>query len=127
MKAVAFSEHGGLEVLKWMDLPDPKPQNGEVLIKVEACGLNHLDIWARQGWPGLTIPMPHISGCEVVGTIAEVGKNVAGWKVGQRVLVSPGLSCRQCDRCKEGRESLCREFGVMGFIRQGGYAEYTTA
>ena len=127
MKAVAFEHHGNLDVLQWMDLPDPRPTDGEVLIKVEACGVNHLDVWMREGWPGLHIPMPHISGCEVVGTIAELGKNVRGWNVGQRVLVSPGLSCRQCDRCRTGHESLCSHFGVMGFIRQGGYAELTTA
>lgn len=127
MKAIAFTEHGELDVLRKVELPDPRPLAGEVLIKVEACGLNHLDIWIRQGWPGISIPMPHILGCEVVGTIAEFGSDVAGWKVGERVLVSPGQVPGESTPGYEGRESLDPKYEVTGFQRQGGYAELTTA
>ncbi|MBI4211976.1 MAG: alcohol dehydrogenase catalytic domain-containing protein, partial [Deltaproteobacteria bacterium] len=127
MKAIAFTEHGDLNVLQLMQLSDPEPAADEVLIKVEACGLNHLDIWIRQGWQGLSVPMPHIGGCEVVGKISALGKNVSGWNVGEHVLVSPGQSCGGCERCLEGRESLCPQFSVMGTSRQGGFAEFTTA
>lgn len=127
MKSIAFTEHGSLDVLQLMDLPEPKPQAHEVLIKVEACGLNHLDIWTREGWQGLSVPMPHILGNDVVGTVQEVGNKVQCWKKGERVLVAPGQGCNQCVRCKAGQESLCANFQMMGLQRQGGYAEYTTA
>lgn len=127
MKAIAFTEHGGVEVLREMELPTPTPSEGEVLIKVEACGLNHLDLWLRRGWQGLQVSFPHISGCEVVGTIAGLGKGVKGWREGERVLVSPGQGCGRCGRCKDGRESLCPHYTVVGFGRPGGYAQYTTS
>ncbi|OGQ45522.1 MAG: alcohol dehydrogenase [Deltaproteobacteria bacterium RIFCSPLOWO2_02_FULL_44_10] len=127
MKAIAFTEHGDLDVLKKMDLPDPKLLDDEALIQVEACALNHLDIWTRQGWPGLEVPMPHILVCEVVGTIVALGKKVSGWKEGERVLVSPGQIPGDPTPGYEGRESLDPKYQVMGFQRQGGYAEFTTA
>ena len=123
MKAVIFQRHGGLEVLKHTEMPTPKIKEDEVLIEAEACGLNHLDIWIRQGLPGVSIPMPHIAGCEVVGRVAKVGSKFAHIKTGSRVLVAPGISCGQCPACQAGRESLCRNFKIIGQQVNGGYAE----
>ncbi|MCM8811631.1 MAG: zinc-binding dehydrogenase [Candidatus Omnitrophica bacterium] len=122
MKAVFFQQHGGLDVLRYGDIPAPSPGEGEVLVKVEACGLNHLDLWMRQGLPGIKIPMPHISGSEVVGTVYAAPAN--GFQKGQRVLVAPGISCSTCSACSAGRESLCQKFRIVGLQTNGGYAEY---
>ncbi len=124
MKAVLFDQHGGLEVLKYTDTPVPKFEETEALVQVEACGLNHLDLWVRQGLPGVQIPMPHIVGSEIVGKVAKVGPKVTQVKPGQRVLVVPGIHCGSCPVCQAGRESLCREFKIIGLQTNGGYAEY---
>ena len=86
MRAMAFAQHGGVEVLELMDLPTPVPDDDEVLVQVKACALNHLDLWVRQGLP-TKIPMPHIGGCETAGVIAEAGKKVKTVQVGQRVQI----------------------------------------
>ncbi|MSQ77212.1 MAG: alcohol dehydrogenase [Nitrospiraceae bacterium] len=124
MKAVVFHEHGGPEKLKYEDRPDPQIKPDEVLVRVKACALNHLDIWIRQGIPAYQIPLPHISGCDVAGQIERVGSQVWGVKVGQKVFVSPGLNCGNCDECKVGHDNLCPSFGVFGAKTDGGYAEF---
>jgi len=92
MQAVIFHEHGGPDQLKYEEVSDPKILPDEVLIRVKACALNHLDIWIRQGIPAYQIPLPHISGCDVAGLVEQVGTAVPGVEVGDRVFVSPGLS-----------------------------------
>ncbi len=92
MKAIRFHEHGGPEVLKYEDAPDPEILANEVLVKVKACALNHLDIWVRGGVPGWSIPMPHIAGSDISGEVAEVGSLVTRVKVGDPVLLCPGVS-----------------------------------
>ncbi len=125
MKAVRFHEHGGPEVLKYEDAPDPVIGPHEVLVRVRACALNHLDVWARQGMPGLKIPLPHISGSDIAGEVAAVGSIVTRIKPGQRVVVSPGISCGQCPHCLSGRDNLCASYQIIGGYRiDGGYAEY---
>src|SRR5579863_77392 len=99
MKAVVFTEHGGPEVLKYTDAPDPKPRADEVLVRVRACALNHLDLWIRKGIPGIQIPMPHINGSDIAGEIATVGELVTGIRVGEKVLLQPGISCGRCAAC----------------------------
>ncbi|RLC61386.1 MAG: hypothetical protein DRI80_08835, partial [Chloroflexota bacterium] len=81
MKALCFYEHGELDVLQYTDVPDPEPGPGQVLIRVRACALNHLDIWIRRGWPGLKLEMPHWTGADVAGEIAALGEGVSGWEV----------------------------------------------
>ncbi len=125
MKAVIFKEHGEVDRLIYTDFDEPKPGKGEVKIKVEACALNHLDIWVRLGGRPVSMPMPHISGSDVAGTVAEVGEDVEGIEVGQRVVAAPGLSCGQCEHCLTNNDSACDEFKLLGFQVQGGYAEYT--
>lgn len=124
MKAVLFREHGGPEKLSYEDLPIPIVGAGEVLIRVKACALNHLDIWIRQGNPAYPIPLPHVSGSDIAGVVEQVGAQVEGVIVGARVFVSPGLSCWTCENCLAGRDNFCSTFGIIGAKTHGGYAEY---
>lgn len=127
MKAIIFDKHGGPEILQYRDVPKPKIGDDEVLIEVKACALNHLDIWIRNGMPGIQIPLPHILGCESAGVVQEKGKKVKNVKIGDSVLIAPGVSCGRCEFCKKDRDSLCPDFNIMGFRRDGGYAEFVKA
>lgn len=124
MKAVIFKEHGGTEKLSYEDLPVPTIGPEEVLVRVKACALNHLDIWIREGNPAYPIPLPHVSGSDIAGLVERVGDHVEGVTAGQRVLVSPGLSCWKCEACLAGRDNFCRSFGIIGAMTHGGYADY---
>jgi NADPH:quinone reductase-like Zn-dependent oxidoreductase len=126
MLAMAFATHGDVNVIEEMDVQAPELAEDEVLVQVKACALNHLDLWMRQGLP-FKIPMPHISGCDVTGVVAKVGGSVRGFKEGQRVMVSPSQSCRQCSWCSAGEDSMCSEFRIHGLQTQGGLAEFTKA
>ena len=126
MRAMAFAQPGGPDVLQLMDLPMPQLEEDEVLVEVRACALNHLDLWVRQGMPA-KIPMPHIGGCEVAGLVKEMGRRVQGLSAGQRVLISPGQSCMRCDWCNQGLDSCCDDFHIMGYQTQGGFAEFAKA
>lgn len=127
MKAVVFYENGGVENLTHTDMEKPKISPYEVLVKVKACALNHLDIWVRQGLPGVEIPMPHIPGSDIAGEVAEVGMEVKKFRVGDKVLVAPGVRCRKCVYCITNNDSMCNSFKIMGFQVQGGYAEFAKA
>jgi len=127
MKAVVINEHGSIDKLVYTDFAEPEISPSEVLVKVNACGINHLDIWVREGIPGITISLPHILGCEITGEIARVGSAVKGLSVGQRVLIAPGINCGRCEYCLSSSDSLCHEFRIMGFQVDGGYAEYAKA
>jgi NADPH:quinone reductase-like Zn-dependent oxidoreductase len=124
MKALAFNEHGGIEKLNYQDVPDPKIGPGEVLVKVRACGLNHLDLFVREGIPGLKLPLPFWSGCDIAGDVADVGADVQGVKVGDRGAVNPNLNCGRCEYCGRGEDSLCVSYGIVGEHTYGGMAEY---
>ena len=124
MKAVRFHEHGGIDVLKFEDAPEPKINADEVLVRVRACALNHLDLWLRMGLRGTDLSMPHIVGSDIAGDVAEVGSLVTHVKVGDRVLLSPGIGCGNCHACCCGLESTCREYTLFGAGVDGGYAEY---
>ena len=124
MKAIVFSAHGGPEVLQYTEAPEPRINATEVLVRVRACALNHLDLWVRRGIPGVPIPLPHIPGSDISGEVAKVGDLVKRVKVGQKVLLAPGISCGQCVRCLGGEESLCREYNLFGYMVDGGCAEY---
>ncbi|MBI3009718.1 MAG: zinc-binding dehydrogenase [Candidatus Omnitrophica bacterium] len=127
MKAVIFRKHGGPEVLEFTEVPDPSAGPGEILVRVKACSLNHLDIWIRQGIPTYRISLPHISGCDVSGVVESLGSEVSGFSVGDRVVLGPGLSCGRCDGCKRGEDNLCPDFGIRGAATDGGYAQLTRA
>jgi NADPH:quinone reductase-like Zn-dependent oxidoreductase len=124
MKAVRFHHHGGPDVLEFEDAPDPKIQANEVLVRVKACALNHLDLWLRVGVAAWKLPMPHIVGSDIAGEVAEVGALVTRVKPGHRVLLSPGISCGQCEACFKGLDSACRSYTLFGVLVDGGYAEY---
>ena len=124
MRAVIFKEHGDIDRLICTDVPEPKIGPDEVLIRVKACALNRLDIWTRQGMPGITIPLPHILGCDISGEVEKIGADVKGLTQGARVLVAPGISCGKCKHCQSGWDSLCNEYKIVGFQVDGGYAEF---
>lgn len=127
MKAVRFEQHGGPEVLQYGDVPEPKINAGEVLVKVRACALNHLDIFLRAGIPGWKIPLPLIPGSDISGEVVEVGELVKGVTVGQKVMLNAGISCRNCPACAAGDDNLCRSYHVFGSGEDGGYAELVKA
>lgn len=123
MKAVIFRQHGGPEVLEYTDVPEPQIRANEVLVEVKACALNHLDIWVRGGLPGIEIPLPHILGDDVAGIVKQVGELVTWVKAGDEVMVQPGVSCGHCEACLSGNDNFCREYDIIGYRRDGGYAE----
>ncbi len=123
MKAIAIREHGGPEVVKVEDLPEPRPGPGQVVVAVKAAALNHLDIWVRKGWAGLKLAFPHVLGSDVAGVVEAVGPGVEGTKPGDAVVVNPSLGCGRCERCLSGRENLCRRFAILGEHVSGGMAE----
>src|SRR5713101_2841465 len=124
MKAIVFQKHGGPEVLQYTDAPEPVPGPRDVLVRVRACALNRLDLWVRQGLPGVAIPLPHIPGSDVAGEIAQVGRDVTRMKPGEKVVLAPGVTCGRCVACLSGRDNLCREFTNLGYMIDGGCAEY---
>ena len=121
MKAVRIHQFGGPEVLTYEDVPDPQLRNDQVLVRVRACALNHLDIWVRKGLPG--VKLPHILGSDVAGEVVEAGQYVGGFKTGQRVLLAPMHYCRQCEKCVAGLQNQCRAFTVLGNGVDGGNCE----
>lgn len=107
MKALVIERQGGVEHLAWRDWPDPELRPGDVLVRVRAVGLNHLDVFVRRGMPGFPVKTPFISGGDIVGEVAATGAGASGWRVGERVAVHP----------------MTPE-GMMGEAIQGGMAEF---
>ena len=129
MRAALFRRHGGPEVMEVGDLPDPVPGPGEVLVRVRAAALNHIDLWLRAGLPALPLSLPHVLGGDICGVVAALGPGVtalAGRGVGDRVVLNPGLSCGRCAACLEGRDPFCPEYRLLGEQSQniGGQAEF---
>jgi NADPH:quinone reductase-like Zn-dependent oxidoreductase len=124
VRAVYLEGFGGPDVLTFGDRPAPSPKAGEALVRVRACGINHLDLWVRGGLRGLEPEMPHILGSDIVGEVAELGAGVTHLTVGQKTLVNPTLSCGHCTACANGDDNLCRAYDVLGRKRNGGYAEF---
>ena len=123
MRAVIFEQHGGPDVLKLAEVPDPQIKANEVLVEVRACALNHLDVWVRNGLPGIKIPLPHILGNDVAGVVRKVGELVTWVKAGDEVMLQPGVCCGHCAECLAGRDNMCDEYDIIGYRRDGGYAE----
>lgn len=126
MKAIRFHSFGGAEVLTYEDAPRPSVGPHDVLVQLKAAALNHLDIWVRSGSRERNIPLPHIPGSDGAGIVAEVGASVTSVRVGDRVLICPGISCGQCQFCAEGKENLCQSYHVLGTREDGTYAEFVT-
>ncbi len=132
MKAVVFSEQGGTEVLRYTDVPKPTLDANEVLIQVQACAVNYLDIHARRNRPEIAAKLrrgdtPHILGSDIAGTVAETGEAVNDIAVGERVVLAPCIPCGVCSDCHQGAENLCDTQQLIGFQTNGGYAEYVKA
>jgi NADPH:quinone reductase-like Zn-dependent oxidoreductase len=123
VKATVFKQHGAPEVLEYTDVPEPSFRENEVVVEVKACALNHLDIFVRTGMPGIEIPLPHILGNDVAGVVRDAGELVTWVKPGDEVMVQPGVSCGHCEACLSGRDNMCREYDIVGYRRDGGYAE----
>ncbi|WP_236068314.1 zinc-binding dehydrogenase [Citreicoccus inhibens] len=107
-------------------MADPPVGAREVRVRVKAVALNHLDVWVRQGWPGLRLELPHVLGSDIAGVVDQVGAEVTDLAPGTEVLVNPGLSCGACERCLTGEDNLCRQYRLLGEHVRGGYAEYVS-
>ena len=128
---MVLREHGGPDVVHLEELPDPVPGPGEVRVRVGAVGMNHLDLWVRRGLPHLRHAYPFLLGADIAGTVEGVGPGVndngsrgAPIRDGDEVVLSPGVSCGRCRQCLGGRDNLCRDYGLLGEHKSGGYAEY---
>lgn len=123
MKAITLRQHGDIDVLKFEELPDPKTQADEVLVKVRAVALNHLDLWIRKGLPHIKHDYPHILGSDISGEVLQVGSLVKNISIGQKVLLHPALSCGVCEKCSLGQDNLCPRYQILGEHVRGGYCE----
>jgi NADPH:quinone reductase-like Zn-dependent oxidoreductase len=124
VKAIVFEKHGGPDVLRYTEAPTPTIGANEVLVRVKACALNHLDLWVRRGLPGVPIPLPHIPGSDIAGEVAEVGSGVTTVRLGQKVVLAPGVTCGKCSACISGNDNRCRSFTNLGYMIDGGCAEF---
>ncbi|MDD5434355.1 MAG: zinc-binding dehydrogenase [Nitrospira sp.] len=126
MKAALFREFGEVDKLIYEDVPVPEPTRDEVLVRVKACSVNHLDLWVRKGGPAYKVTLPHITGADVSGVVEAIGEGVDGSRVrpGDKVIVAPGLSCFKCGYCLSGMDNMCDSYSILGAKRKGGYAEY---
>jgi 2-desacetyl-2-hydroxyethyl bacteriochlorophyllide A dehydrogenase len=123
MKAVRLLAHGAPGKMEFGEVPEPRAGAGEVVVRVKACGLNHLDLWAEKGELPIKVELPRIQGCEIAGQVGEVGAGVSGWKVGDRVAVQSNIFCGKCEYCTRGEESMCLANIMLGVQVDGGFAE----
>jgi NADPH:quinone reductase-like Zn-dependent oxidoreductase len=124
MKALYFNQHGELDAIRYGEVPDPVVGPDDVLVRVRACALNHLDIWVRRGWPSLRLEMPHWCGADVSGEIFQVGSAVSEWRSGQRVVVYPGINLFEDEYTRRGEESVSPGYAILGEHVRGGAAEF---
>lgn len=124
MKAVRIRKHGGPEVLKIEEVPDLTCHNSnDVLIKLKASSINHLDIWVRQGIPGWVLPLPITPGSDGAGVVAGKGEGIKDLKVGEDVVIIPNVGCGNCHHCVDGWDNLCESYGIVGETCDGCDAE----
>ncbi|HEY2825446.1 MAG TPA: zinc-binding dehydrogenase [Gemmatimonadales bacterium] len=117
--------HGDLDQLEMADVPTPElVAPHDVLVRLSAAALNHLDLWTLAGLPGLSLAMPHILGGDGAGVVERVGPAVRNLRPGDRVLVNPGIWCGQCSWCQSGEQSLCDTYRILGEHLPGTLAEY---
>lgn len=124
MKAILLEEHGSRDKLFLDELPTPQPAPGEVLVGLRAASVNRLDVWVRQGWPGIQLDYPHIPGADGAGEVAAVGQGVTDWSPGDRVVINANIGCGECPFCLAGKDNRCRNWNLLGETRRGTYAEY---
>lgn len=126
MNAAFFETHGGPEVLQLGQQPMPEPRAGEVLVHLRAAALNHMDLWVRNGWPGIKLNYPHISGADGAGEIHALGPGVKGWSPGERVVIDSVLSDGTCEFCLRGEDNRCVDWHLLGESVRGTLAEYVS-
>ncbi len=124
MKAAFFREHGGPEKIEFGELPDPVPGPGEVRVKVRAAALNRLDLFIRNGIPGIALAFPHVMGSDGAGVIDATGPGVSAARRGDEVVLNPGINCGECEFCRAGEHSLCVSFRIIGEHLPGTFAQY---
>lgn len=125
MKAIFFEKHGGPEVWQYGDLPEPTPKLGEALVRVKAVALNRLDLWVRNGWKGLRLPFPHITGSDIAGELIATNGECS-IPIGTAVVVNPGVTTVEDEWTRQGLDSLSPGYSIIGEHRQGGMAELAT-
>ena len=126
MRALTISAHGGLDRVEFRDdvaMPELRA-NTDVRVRMRAAALNHLDLFMVGGLPGVRISAPWILGADGTGVVEAVGSGVTGIAPGERVFINGGISCRDCEYCREGEQPLCLKFGLMGEHRPGTFAEF---
>jgi len=123
MRALYFDRHGDPGELTYGDRPLPKPGSGQVRVRLEAAGLNHLDLFVLEGLPGGRVSLPHVGGADGAGCVDAVGDGVDGSWVGAEVIFDPGVSCGRCEFCLRGEHSMCVRFAVLGEHVDGTFAE----
>ena len=126
MNAVGFTEHGGIENFELLTVERPEPDAGEVLVDVAAAALNHQDLFAVRELDHYVPEYPFWGGGDISGRVAELGDDVDGWDVGDRIVVNPAVSCGSCEFCIQGEQSMCVDYKVYGEHRKGGFAEFVT-
>ncbi len=124
IQGIVMNRHGGPEVFEnaTLEIQD-KPPAGQVRVRVEACALNHLDLWFRRGMAHLKLPMPHRLGSDAAGTIEALGDGVKGPPLGTKVVLAPGVSCGVCESCQFGQDNMCRDFKIIGEFLPGAYGD----
>ena len=125
MQGVFFEEHGDADVLEYGELPDPEVGRGDVLVDVKAGALNHLDVWTRKGMPSPG-EFPHIPGSDAAGVVTEIGEDVTRFEVGDHVAVAAGSFCGDCEFCRQGEESLCERYTIIGEHSTGVHSEFAS-
>ena len=124
MKAILLEQHGGPEVLQYRDFPAPEPGPGQVQVRIQAAAMNRLDVWVRNGWPGIRLEYPHIPGADGAGLVSAIGPGVTSWRAGDRVVINSNLSDGTCEYCRAGQDNLCARWGLLGETVRGTYAQF---
>jgi NADPH:quinone reductase-like Zn-dependent oxidoreductase len=138
MKAVLFHQHGGPEVLEYTDFPTPEPKSGQALIRLHAAALNRVDVFVRNGWPGLKLELPHINGADGAGTVIALSatqtkrsndvseSETRRLETGDHVVINANLGCGECEFCLDGKDNMCHDWHLLGETVRGTYAEYVS-
>ena len=126
MKAVRIHSHGSIDKLHIDNIQDPECLENQVIIEVKAAALNHLDIWVRNGLPGINIPLPLIMGSDASGIIVEIGSQISKFKIGDRVVVQPGTFNHKCKYVQMNKENFSPSYGILGETENGVQAKYVS-
>ncbi len=123
MKAIYIDGHGGNEVVHVGERPMPERRTGEVLVHMQASTLNQVDLYMRNSGAGITHQLPQTMGLEGFGHVAQCDAD-SGFKVGDAVVIHPGISCGQCEFCQRGDDVLCTRIALVGEHRDGAWSSH---